>query len=145
MSGVRISLCPPKAAGKGGLFLQIHLGAPSSVGTDRPDPKVGNVGSSNLSVPTKGRRKRWSFFMATTYILYSQALDRYYIGHTEQSMEERLKKHLSNHSGFTGRVKDWEIVCTQSFETKSEAYGLERKLKSLKSRIALEKHINARA
>ena len=83
--------------------------------------------------------------MATTYVLFSKAIDRFYIGHSEQTIEERLKKHLSNHSGFTGRAKDWEIVFTKKFETKSEAYALERKLKGLKSRVALEKYINEQA
>ena len=35
--------------------------------------------------------------MAITYSLYSEILDKYYIGHTEQSMEERLRRHLSDH------------------------------------------------
>jgi hypothetical protein len=36
--------------------------------------------------------------MAITYILYSEILDKYYIGHTEQGMEERLRRHLSDHT-----------------------------------------------
>ena len=79
--------------------------------------------------------------MAITYILFSKTINRFYIGSTEQEMEERLKKHLTNHSGFTGRAKDWEVVHTQRFETKSEAYALERRLKALKSRKTLEKYI----
>ncbi len=37
------------------------------------------------------------------YILYSKSLDRYYIGSTSQTPEERLQKHVANHSGFTGK------------------------------------------
>ncbi len=47
--------------------------------------------------------------MPYTYILHSQQIDKYYIGSTSASLEERLKKHLTNHSGFTGKVKDWKV------------------------------------
>ncbi len=56
------------------------------------------------------------------YILYSKFLNQYYIGHTSEGLEERLRKHLSNHSGFTGKSKDWIIVYSEEFETKSLAY-----------------------
>ncbi len=42
--------------------------------------------------------------MAITYSLYSEILDKYYIGHTEQSMEERLRRHLSDHKGFSAKA-----------------------------------------
>ncbi|MFN4257010.1 MAG: GIY-YIG nuclease family protein, partial [Saprospiraceae bacterium] len=35
------------------------------------------------------------------YILHSQSLDRYYIGHTTTTPHERLQKHLADHRGFT--------------------------------------------
>ena len=34
------------------------------------------------------------------YILYSSSLNKYYIGHTEDSLQERLRRHNSNHSGW---------------------------------------------
>ena len=37
--------------------------------------------------------------MAYTYILYSKTLDKFYIGHTSMSVEERLTKHLQKHQG----------------------------------------------
>ena len=52
------------------------------------------------------------------YILYSKILDQYYIGHTGEDLEERLRKHLSNHKGFTAKVKDWTIVYYETFEEK---------------------------
>ncbi|RLD36252.1 MAG: hypothetical protein DRI74_09440 [Bacteroidetes bacterium] len=39
------------------------------------------------------------------YILHSQKLNKYYIGST-QNLEERLRKHNSNHKGFTGGIGD---------------------------------------
>ncbi len=75
------------------------------------------------------------------YILFSISLDQYYIGHTSEKLEERLRKHLSNHSGFTSKTKDWSIVYFEEFETKSLAYKREMILKKWKSKIKIEKLI----
>ncbi|MES2545776.1 MAG: GIY-YIG nuclease family protein [Bacteroidota bacterium] len=78
------------------------------------------------------------------YILYSQFLDKYYIGHTSESLEERLRKHLSNHSGFTSRTKDWIIVYFEECETKSLAYKREMEVKNWKSKTRIQKLISTR-
>lgn len=83
----------------------------------------------------------YSSTMWHLYILYSAFLDKYYIGYTGMSLQDRLTKHLSNHSGFTGRAKDWVIVYSESFELKSDAIRRERQLKALKSRTAIAKLI----
>lgn len=71
--------------------------------------------------------------MFFTYILYSKARDKFYIGASENP-EERLKKHNNKNKGFTNQSQDWKIVFTQSFPTKSEALDYERKIKKWKSR-----------
>ncbi len=76
------------------------------------------------------------------YILYSKNLDRYYIGSTSQTPEERLQKHLANHSGFTGKAKDWEIVYSESFSSKEEAGRRERQIKLWKSKTMIQKLIH---
>ncbi|PKA84241.1 putative endonuclease [Ulvibacter sp. MAR_2010_11] len=68
------------------------------------------------------------------YILYSKSLDRFYVGHTMDNPTERLRRHLSNHKGFTARVKDWEIVYTENCKNKGEAYLRERTIKAWKSK-----------
>ena len=68
------------------------------------------------------------------YILYSKTLDRFYIGHTCDNLEQRLRRHLSNHKGFTGKVPDWEIVYYETFPDKLLAYARERQVKGWKSR-----------
>jgi putative endonuclease len=68
------------------------------------------------------------------YILYSKTLDRYYIGYTGDTLEERLRKHNSNHKGFTGKANDWKIVYTESYSSKELAYAREREIKSWKSK-----------
>ncbi|CAA9196842.1 hypothetical protein FLA105534_01355 [Flavobacterium bizetiae] len=76
------------------------------------------------------------------YILYSSTLNQYYIGHTSEGLDERLRKHLSNHSGFTGKAKDWIVIYFEEFETKSLAYKRELEVKKWKSRVRVEKLIN---
>jgi putative endonuclease len=51
------------------------------------------------------------------YILFSAVKNSYYIGHTSD-LHERLRKHNSNHKGFTGKIGDWEIVYQESFVDK---------------------------
>jgi len=80
-----------------------------------------------------------------TYILFSKSLDKYYVGHTGDELPERVRKHNTNHKGFTGGIGDWAIVYKEIFESKSEAYARERQIKSWKSRRLLEKLIASRA
>jgi putative endonuclease len=80
--------------------------------------------------------------MATVYILYSENLDRYYVGSTSSTIEERLGKHLTNHSGFTGKAKDWVVVYTEVFDNKSDALRRELAIKNKKSRIYIESLIS---
>ena len=47
--------------------------------------------------------------MFITYILFSEKLNKYYIGST-CCLEDRINKHNSNHKGFTGGVGDWNYV-----------------------------------
>ena len=80
--------------------------------------------------------------MCYTYILYSETLDKFYIGHTCENLDERLRKHLSNHKGFTAKVKDWKIVYFEILENKSLAYKRELEMKSWKSKIKIKKLID---
>ncbi|MBK8498513.1 MAG: GIY-YIG nuclease family protein [Flavobacteriales bacterium] len=72
--------------------------------------------------------------MACLYILYSPALDRYYVGHTTEPLAERLRKHLSDHRGWSARAKDWQAVYSESYPDKAGAYRRELEVKSWKSR-----------
>ena len=76
--------------------------------------------------------------MFYTYILYSLSIKRYYVGYTSVNVEERLKKHLSDHKGFTSKAKDWAIVYSESFLTKRGAMEREGQIKSWKSRSKIE-------
>jgi putative endonuclease len=75
------------------------------------------------------------------YILFSASRNKYYVGHTGDELEERIRKHNSNHKGFTGKTGDWKIVYSEKFETKYLAYKRELEIKSWKSRTRIEKLI----
>jgi putative endonuclease len=75
------------------------------------------------------------------YILHSFSLDRYYIGHTGDDLQERLRKHNSNHKGFTGKVDNRAIVYSKMYATKIAAYQREREIKAWKSRKKIEQLI----
>ena len=81
--------------------------------------------------------------MSKCYILFSPTLNQYYIGHTSETLEERVRKHLSNHKGFTAKTKDWIIVYHEIFDEKSLAYQRELKIKSWKSKLKIKKLIDA--
>ena len=80
--------------------------------------------------------------MFTVYILYSKFLDSYYVGYTSD-LGERLRRHLSNHKGFTSRAKDWKIVYAEIFQEKSKALFREREIKSWKNKFSIEKLISS--
>ena len=74
------------------------------------------------------------------YILYSEKLNRYYIGATGD-LALRMESHLWIHKGFTSKAKDWELKYSEAFVHKSEAFARERQIKKWKSRLMIEKLI----
>ena len=75
------------------------------------------------------------------YILYSKNLERYYLGSTSH-LEERLKKHNYRHKGYTGQTSDWELVYSEVFPTKEQAYQRERRVKGWKNRERIKSLID---
>ena len=76
--------------------------------------------------------------MSFTYILYSSAIDKYYVGATQTSLEERLENHNSHAYGkthFTAQADDCKLVLSINAKDYSHAIRLERKIKSMKSRV----------
>ena len=67
------------------------------------------------------------------YILYSEKLDKYYIGSTS-NIEGRLQRHNTSKKGFTSTGKPWMLRYYESFETKKEAMQREFQLKRQKNR-----------
>ena len=76
--------------------------------------------------------------MAFTYILFSKQLDRFYIGSTNDRVENRLIKHNEKFFGtkaFTAKSEDWKIVWSVETESITHAEKIEKKIKKMKSKV----------
>ncbi len=76
-----------------------------------------------------------------TYILYSEKLNRYYTGST-QDLEARLLKHNSGATKSTKSGRPWSLVYSEEYSTRSEAYNREQYIKKQKSRVYIEQLIS---
>ena len=75
---------------------------------------------------------------ACVYILFSEKLNRFYIGVTQASVEQRLIKHNSHSYGshrYSSTTNDWKVFLTIEVNDYSHAVRIERKIKSMKSKI----------
>ena len=75
--------------------------------------------------------------MPFTYILYSDKLNKYYIGACID-IERRLYEHNIGHSTFTKTGMPWAIVHTEQYESLPEAKKRETQIKKMKSRKYIE-------
>jgi len=75
--------------------------------------------------------------MAFTYILFSAAINSYYVGSTND-LTDRLNRHNTGRSTFTKRGIPWIVVYQKFYPTKAEAYQAELYIKSQKSRKYIE-------
>ena len=79
--------------------------------------------------------------MAYMYILYSEKLDKYYIGACTD-LERRLYEHNIGHSTFTSNGVPWKIVYKEEFDDLRSAKKREMAIKKMKSRKYIEKLIS---
>jgi len=82
--------------------------------------------------------------MPCCYILYSQKLNRYYIGATGEAMEQRLEQHLTKFFGgsvFTAKANDWAIALEIPCSSLEHALRVERFIKRMKSAVFIRKLI----
>ena len=79
--------------------------------------------------------------MSYTYILYSERIDKFYIGAYHEDLEYRIINHNSGKYGsksYTSQTKDWVLFLSFECEDYSHAVRLERKIKSMKSKKYIE-------
>ena len=76
------------------------------------------------------------------YILFSERLDRYYVGTTDDVVK-RLKKHNSKHypSAFTSKGIPWDLELQIPCNSSNIAYQLEKFIKQMKSKKFIERLI----
>jgi len=79
------------------------------------------------------------FFMEYfVYILYSKNIDSYYVGSTKDLDQRTVEHNKRSGSNFTKRTKDWKLVYSESYVTRSEAQRREYEIKKKKSRSYIE-------
>ena len=74
------------------------------------------------------------------YVLYSQSLNRYYIGYTSD-IEERIKLHNTGYfrgKSYTHITSDWDKYLLIPCETVTQAVFVESRIKKMKSRKYIE-------
>jgi putative endonuclease len=81
--------------------------------------------------------------MYYVYILYSENIDKYYIGSTE-NYDKRLLDHNSSLSTYTKRGVPWKIVYIETLTDRSSALIREKQIKNKKSRKYIEYLIKIR-
>lgn len=64
------------------------------------------------------------------YILYSRKGHRLYVGCTS-NIDKRLKRHQNGYVGTTADRRPLDLIHTEPFESKADAFNRERFLKSL--------------
>ena len=72
------------------------------------------------------------------YILYSEKLDKYYIGYSED-VQKRLEEHNTKaYNTFTSKGRPWELKAVFALQDKQTALKMEKWLKRQKSRRLIE-------
>ena len=78
---------------------------------------------------------------AYCYILYSDSLNRYYVGSTILTIEKRLERHLAGYYGvlkYTHGTNDWNIFLEIECETHTQARRIESHIKKMKSKTYIQ-------
>ena len=78
--------------------------------------------------------------MFFVYIIESVSSKRYYVGQTE-NLEKRLNSHNLGRNLSTKPYTPWKLKWWKEFSTRSEAVMMERRLKSIRKRIGLERYV----
>ncbi|HEY5592570.1 MAG TPA: GIY-YIG nuclease family protein [Paludibacter sp.] len=74
--------------------------------------------------------------MVGCYIIFSDKLNKFYIGATQEDISLRIEKHNQSAYGnhrFTALADDWKLFLFLSTNDYAHAIRLERKIKSMKS------------
>ena len=62
------------------------------------------------------------------YILFSEMLSRYYVGHTN-NLKKRLSTHNNGGRKYTTKGIPWVLIRAYDCESRSEAMQMEKKIK----------------
>jgi len=70
----------------------------------------------------------------TVYVLYSKKYDKIYIGYTCNLIKRFHSHNKLGVKGYTVRYRPWEVVYTETFNSKNKAMKREKELKSSRGR-----------
>ena len=76
------------------------------------------------------------------YVLKSKSSGRLYIGQTN-NLDDRIRRHNNNQNKATKNRGPWNLIFKRSFQTRSDAVYLEKKLKGFKNPKKVMKWIEA--
>ena len=79
--------------------------------------------------------------MPHCYILHSEKVKKFYIGACHGSILSRIEKHNNKGYGnhrYTAIANDWELYLEIETEDYSQAIRIERKIKSMKSKVYIQ-------
>ena len=72
------------------------------------------------------------------YILYSQKLNRHYIGYSSD-IDVRMEFHKNPEAGkFTAKADDWKIIFEIKCENKLQGLAIEKHIKAMKSKVYIQ-------
>ena len=75
----------------------------------------------------------------TVYVLYSEKLQRYYVGMTAD-LEDRITRHNAGREKYTSKGVPWKLIKTYACKDRSQAMRLERVIKKRGIRRYLEEN-----
>jgi len=71
--------------------------------------------------------------MFYVYVIKNLLTHKRYTGYTK-NIHQRIKKHNTNHKGYTGQRGEWVLVYSEQYRNKNDALLREKFLKSGKGR-----------
>ena len=99
---------------------------------------LGSSPSQITKAVSKMKRLFYFWHMASVYIIYSEKLNKYYVG-VCTDLKRRIYEHNIGHSKFTSTGIPWIIVYKENFESLAIAKKREQEIKKMKSRKYIEK------
>jgi putative endonuclease len=75
--------------------------------------------------------------MYHTYIIYSESIDKFYVGYTH-NLTLRLERHNNGWGKYSSKGIPWKLAYSEVFTSKSDAIKRENEIKKKKSRKYIE-------
>jgi len=82
-------------------------------------------------------RGHYLILMFYVYILFSEKLNKYYVGSTN-NLQNRIRRHNSGYEKFTSTGTPWQLKHSETFPTLADARRREMEIKKKKSRKYIE-------